>query len=196
MRYPADQKAETREKIIAEASRLFRDRGAEASGIGSVMKEIGLTKGGFYRHFDSRDHLYVEAIAKAFHDMGDNMVAVAKGAPKGHALQAIIERYLSMEHLQSARTGCVLAALASDIARQPAAVRRQVNRSREAYRDRLLPYLPGATDEEKAISFSLLFPSMAGVLMTARTLPDRQSQERMLAHAREFFVRSYVRPGG
>ncbi len=191
MRYPAEQKAETREKIITEASRLFREHGAEANGIGSVMKEIGLTKGGFYRHFDSRDHLYVEAIAKAFRDMGDNMVAVAEAAPRGGALKAMIERYLSMGHLQSTRSGCVLATLASDIARQPAAVRRQVNRSMQAYRERLLPYLSGKTDEEKVASFSLLFPSMAGVLMTARTLPDKQSQEGMLSRAREFFVRSY-----
>ena len=192
VRYPVDQKAETRAKIISVASRLFRERGAEANGIGSVMKEIGLTKGGFYRHFESREHLYVEAIAKAFKDMGDAMVAAAEAAPKGHQLKALIERYLSMEHLNSPGDGCVISTLGSDIARQPSAVRKQINRSMQAYRERLLPYMPGKTSEEKSASFSLLYPGMVGVLIAARALADKQSQKRMLAQAREFFIRSYA----
>jgi TetR/AcrR family transcriptional repressor of nem operon len=192
MRYPTEQKARTRAKILSVASRLFRERGAEANGIGSVMKEIGLTKGGFYRHFDSRDHLYVEAIANAFTDMGNAMVAAAEAAPKGQQLKAVIERYLSMEHLYSPGTGCIMSTLGSDIARQPLAVRRQINRSMQAYRERLLPYMPGGTAEEKAASFSLLYPSMVGLLIAARTLADKQAQEQLLARARDFFIRTYT----
>jgi TetR/AcrR family transcriptional repressor of nem operon len=192
VRYPAKQKDETRAKIISAASRLFRERGADASGIGSVMKEIGLTKGGFYRHFKSRDQLYVEAIDKAFTDMGDAMVAAAEAAPKGQQLKAVIERYLSMKHLNSPGSGCVISTLGSDIARQPSAVRQQINRSMQAYRERLLPYMPGKTKEEKAVTFSLLYPSMVGALIAARTQTEKQAQERLLVRAREFLIRAYA----
>ena len=192
MRYSPEQKAETHAQIIAVASRLFRERGAEGNGIGSVMKEIGLTKGGFYRHFKSRDHLYIEAIAKAFSEMGDSMVAVAEAAPKGQQLKALIEHYLSVRHLNAPGFGCVMATLGSDIARQPVAVRRQINRLLQAYRERLLPYMPGKSLEEKAATFAVLYPGMVGILVSARTLADRKAQERMLAHARQVFLRTYT----
>jgi TetR/AcrR family transcriptional repressor of nem operon len=192
MRYPAQQKDETRARIISVASRLFRERGAEASGIGSVMKEIGLTKGGFYRHFRSSDHLYVEAIDKAFTDLGDAMVAAAEAAPEGQQLKALIERYLSTKHLNSPGTGCVVSTLGSDIARRSSAVRKQINRSMQAYRERLLPYMPGKTVEEKSATFSLLYPSMVGALIAARTQSDKQVQERLLARTREFLISTYA----
>ena len=65
MRYPAEQKAETREKILGVAARSFREQGSENNGIGQVMKELGLTKGGFYRHFESKGDLYAAAVARA-----------------------------------------------------------------------------------------------------------------------------------
>src|SRR5579862_1443090 len=192
MRYPAQQKAETRAKIVSAASRIFRERGA-GNGIGSVMKEIGLTKGGFYRHFENRDQLYVEALAKAFTEMGDLMVEAAKSAERGHELEAMIRRYLSMGHLKSPAIGCVISTLGSDIARQPASIRNQINRCMQAYRERLLPYVPGKTLEEKTARFSLLYPSMVGILIAARTLADPDAQEKLLAHARESFIEKYAR---
>ena len=195
MRYPAQQKAETKAKIVSVASRMFRERGAESNGIGSVMKEIGFTKGGFYRHFKNRNQLYVEAVEKAFSEMGDGMVKAAEKAGKGHELEAMIYRYLSMEHLNSPAIGCVLSTLGSDIARQPVAVRRQINRLMQAYRDRLSPYMPGKTPEEKRAKFSLLYPSMVGVLIIARVLADPAGQEKMLANARDAFIARYARGG-
>src|SRR5580704_13034969 len=115
MRYPADHKSETHEKILAAASRSFREHGSESNGIGGVMKELGLTKGGFYRHFDSKGDLYAEAVARAFEEMGDRLVATAKAAPKGQALRAMIENYLSTEHLNDPGTGCAIAALAPEL---------------------------------------------------------------------------------
>jgi TetR/AcrR family transcriptional repressor of nem operon len=195
MRYPEQQKAETKARIISAASRMFREHGAESNGIGSVMKEIGFTKGGFYRHFKNRNQLYVEAVEKAFSEMGDGMIEAAKRAGKGHELEAIIRRYLSMGHLNSPAIGCVLSTLGSDIARQPVAVRRQINRSMQAYRDRLSPYMPGKTSEERTATFSLLYPSMMGVLIIARVLADPAAQENMLANARESFIERYVHGG-
>jgi TetR/AcrR family transcriptional regulator, transcriptional repressor for nem operon len=193
MRYPVQQKAETKAKILSAASRMFRERGAESNGIGSVMKEIGFTKGGFYRHFKNRNQLYVEAVEKAFLEMGDDMIDAAKSAEKGRGLEAMIRRYLSMEHLNSPAIGCVLSTLGSDIARQPVAVRRQINRSLQAYRDRLSPYMPGKTPEEKTAAFSMLYPSMMGVLIIARVLADPGAQEKMLANARDLFIERYAR---
>ncbi|MFC5860775.1 TetR/AcrR family transcriptional regulator [Acidicapsa dinghuensis] len=194
MRYPAEHKAETHASIVAAASRIFRERGAEANGIGSVMKELGLTKGGFYRHFKSRDQLYAEAVIQAFVQMGDAMVAAAEAAPPGRQLQALIERYLSVEHLKSPGAGCVIATLGSDIARQSPALRKQIARSMQAYRERLLPYMPGSTMEEKTAAYAILYPSMVGVMVAARSVVDKAYQEQMLARAREHFVRAWSAP--
>jgi TetR/AcrR family transcriptional repressor of nem operon len=98
VRYPAEQKADTHEKILAAAARSFREHGSDANGIGRVMKELGLTKGGFYRHFKSKGDLYAAAVARAFEEMGNHTVALAETAPKGQELRAIIENYLSIEH--------------------------------------------------------------------------------------------------
>lgn len=192
MRYPAEHKAETHAGIVAAASRLFRERGAEGNGIGTVMKQLGLTKGGFYRHFKSRDQLYAEAVDRAFSEMGDKMVRAAEAAPEGRQLQALIERYLSVEHLNSPGSGCVIATLGADIARQPAALRRQIGRGMQAYRERLLPYMPGATKEEKAKAFAILYPAMVGIMVAARAVVDKASQEPMLAQARAYFIRSWA----
>src|ERR1700675_3501934 len=105
MRYPSEQKAETYEKILAAAARSFREHGSELNGIGRVMKELGLTKGGFYRHFESKGDLYAAAVARAFEELGDRLVAVAEAAPKGQELRAIIESYLSVEHLNAPGSG-------------------------------------------------------------------------------------------
>src|SRR5215471_9945176 len=94
MRYSPEHKAENREKILSMAARSFRERGGDSSGIGTVMKKAGLTKGGFYRHFRSKDDLFVEAVARALDDMARSMLEVAQSAPEGQALRAIIERYL------------------------------------------------------------------------------------------------------
>src|ERR1700733_4146391 len=149
MRYPAEQKAETHEKILAAAARSFREHGSELNGIGQVMKELGLTKGGFYRHFVSKSDLYAAAVARAFEELGDWLVAVAEAAPKGAGVQNVIEQYLSTEHLNAPGTGCPLAALAPEIARQPPKVRNRINQSMLAYAERMLPYLSGRTAEEK-----------------------------------------------
>ena len=174
------------------AARSFREHGGDTSGIGTVMKKVGLTKGGFYRHFKSKDDLFVEAVERAFDEMGRNMEEAAKSAPEGQALRAIIERYLSVNHANSPGTGCVISALGPELARKPLSVRKRIDVSLEAYRERLLPFVPGQTPEEKLAKFQVLFPSMAGVLGMARVITSPQGRERMLAEARKFFVKSFV----
>src|SRR5947208_15962897 len=94
MRYSAEHKARIHEKILSVAARSFRERGGDTSGIGTVMKKVGLKKGGFYRHFKSKDDLFVEAVARALDETGRGMVEVADSAPEGQAFRPYIERYL------------------------------------------------------------------------------------------------------
>src|SRR5579871_1420936 len=105
MRYSIEHKAKNHENILAVAARSFREHGSDSSGIGTVMKKVGLTKGGFYRHFESKDDLYVEAVGRAFDEMGRGMVEVATSAPAGRALRSMIERYLCAEHADSPGIG-------------------------------------------------------------------------------------------
>src|ERR1700753_2734565 len=165
MRYSPEHKAQNHENILSVAARSFREHGGDTSGIGTVMKKVGLTKGGFYRHFESKDDLFVEAVARAFEEMAESMERAARSAPEGHALRAMIERYLSVAHANSPGTGCVLSALAPELARKPLAVRKRIEAALDAYRERLLPFVPGRTREERLSKCRLLFSSMAGVLM-------------------------------
>ena len=174
------------------AARSIREHGGDTSGIGTVMKKAGLTKGGFYRHFKSKDDLFVEAVARAFDEMGRGMVEIAKSAPEGQALRAIIERYLSTPHANSPGMGCVFAALGPELARKPLSVRRRIEALREAYRERLLPFVPGQTREEKVAKFQLLFPGMAGVLTSVRMTLSPEKREQMLMEARNFFIKSFA----
>ena len=194
MRYSRQHKAENHEKILSMAARSFREHGGDSSGIGTVMKKAGLTKGGFYRHFKSKDDLFVEAVARALDEMGRGTMEAAKSAPEGQALRAIIERYLSTRHANSLGIGCVVAALGPEFARKPLPVRRRIEALLDAYRERLLPFVPGQTREEKLAKCFLLFASMAGVLTRARVISDPHEREGMLADARKFFVRQFAEP--
>jgi TetR/AcrR family transcriptional repressor of nem operon len=192
MRYSPEHKAENHEKILSLAARSFREHGGDSSGIGTVMEKVGLTKGGFYRHFESKDDLFVEAVARAFDEMGRSMVEVAKSAPEDQALRAMIEHYLSARHANSPGTGCVVAALGPEFARKPLSVRKRIETSLETYRGRLLPFIPGQTREEKLTKFGVLFASMAGVLAMARVTSDPHKREWMLKEARGFFIKSFT----
>jgi TetR/AcrR family transcriptional regulator, transcriptional repressor for nem operon len=192
MRYSLEHKAKNHENIVSVAARSFREHGGDSSGIGTVMKKVGLTKGGFYRHFKSKNDLFVEAVARALDETGRGMVEVAKSAPEGQALRAIIERYLSLAHADSPGIGCVRAALGPELARKPVAVRRRIEALLEAYRERFLPFMPGHTQEEKRMKIRLFFPSMAGVLMMVRVTPDPHKREERLNEARDFFIKCFA----
>jgi TetR/AcrR family transcriptional repressor of nem operon len=192
MRYSLKHKAQNHENILSVAAHAFREHGGDSSGIGTVMKKVGMTKGGFYRHFESKDDLFVEAVARALDEMGSGMLKIAMSAPEGQALRAIIEHYLSVRHANSPGMGCVFSALGPEVARKPLSVRKRIEASREAYRERLLPFILGQTREEKVAKFQLLFSSMAGVLTAVRMTSSHQSREQMLMEARSFFIRCFA----
>jgi TetR/AcrR family transcriptional regulator, transcriptional repressor for nem operon len=192
VRYPVEQKAETHERIIDAAARSFREHGSEGQGLAQLMKDAGLTHGGFYRHFESKEDLYVDALARGFQEAADGMIAAAAKAPQAEQLRTIIERYLSVEHLEDPGGGCVLSTLAAEIARQRPAVRARINAAMKSYRERLLPFLPGNDDAEKRRQFMVLFPGMAGVLMTARATTDPAARKEILSVARHFYIRAFA----
>lgn len=119
MRQSRQATTESREPIVTAASQLFRKRGLEATGVANIMQAAGLTHGGFYRHFPSKDALTAEAVAAAFAER-TRILSPGGTPPDANSLKAYVERYLSEGHLAHAETGCPMAALASEAAHAPA----------------------------------------------------------------------------
>ena len=189
-RRSAADKAKTHEKILSHASREFRARGSSV-GIADVMKEIGLTQGGFYRHFGSKDELFVDAIALSFRELGDRLERVAESVPYEEAAEAIIDAYLSMDHVRHPETWCALASLAPDIGRMPVSVRKRIDSATMWYMERMSKYMKGADAQEKRHNFILLFSGMAGSVALIRSLGDSGMKEQALMLAKSHYVRVF-----
>src|SRR5689334_2604004 len=116
MRYEPEHKTRTRERIIRNAARKLRAEGLSGPGVESVMKASGLTVGGFYKHFRSKDELLVEAIAQGFSELIER-VSSMEGVPARDRWKEIVRWYLSAEHCNHPGTGCPVVTLAPDIAR-------------------------------------------------------------------------------
>src|SRR5882724_10587101 len=112
MRYKPEHKAETHKRIVEDASRRIRAEGLNGAGVATVMRDTGLTHGGFYKHFPSKDDLLAESVTEAFGDMSARLVKVAEQSPPGDAWKAIVTEYLGREHCNHPDKGCPLAALA------------------------------------------------------------------------------------
>ena len=128
-RRPApDRKEATHDRIVETAARAIRRSGYNGMGVADIMKEAGLTHGGFYAHFDSREGMLAEAADRAGADALATLARAAAGAPPHKALEAILRAYLSNEHVESVETGCPVAALGSEMPRQAPKVRRAATR--------------------------------------------------------------------
>ena len=128
-RGPAPSRKEaTHERIVETAARAIRRSGYGGAGVAEIMKEAGLTHGGFYAHFDSREGMLAEAADRAGADTVAFLTRVAAEATPKKALEAMLRTYLSKEHVESAETGCAVAALGSEMPRQSAKVRRAATR--------------------------------------------------------------------
>ena len=119
MRYPASETAEKHERILSEAARLFRERGFDGVGIADIMKAAGLTHGAFYAHFPSKDALEAEAVERAFTQSDNRFYALTANA--GDPRRVFLDSYLSAAHRDHPGSGCVMAALGPEIARDSAA---------------------------------------------------------------------------
>ncbi len=128
-RRPAPSRKEaTHERIVETAARAIRRSGYGGTGVADIMKEAGLTHGGFYAHFESREGMLAEAADRAGADTVARMTRVAAAAPPDQALQAILRAYLSKAHVEGVETGCAVAALGSEMPRQAPKVRRAATR--------------------------------------------------------------------
>jgi TetR/AcrR family transcriptional repressor of nem operon len=189
-RRTASEKAATHERILRHAARSFRKEGS-AVGIGEVMKDLGLTHGGFYRHFASKDDLLVDAFSLALADVAERLEKAALKAPAGEQLRAIITTYLSVEHLAHPETWCALATLAPDMSRLPPSIRKRLESALVAYMERLLAFMPGRTEQERRGTFLVLISGMAGAIALIRVFAERETRERMLDIARGYYLKAF-----
>ncbi|HEY4030051.1 MAG TPA: TetR/AcrR family transcriptional regulator [Caulobacteraceae bacterium] len=171
MRVSREQFLENREKILQAASRLFRERGFEEVGVADVMKAAGLTHGGFYGHFKSKDDLIAQAtggVAQSFIDLWEGIVA-AEGP---QALQAIGERYLGDAHLCATGAGCQIAALGPEIARRSPEDRAAVTEGVKRLVEVLEKAAPGATEADRRKRALQAYAGWVGAVVLARISDD------------------------
>jgi TetR/AcrR family transcriptional regulator, transcriptional repressor for nem operon len=191
MRYPPEHKAEVHKKIVKDASRRVRSEGLTGAAVAAVMRDTGLTHGGFYKHFASKEDLLIESVRESFRDIIDRLVRVAEPSPPGEGWKAIVKAYLSMEFCHDAEHGCPLTAFGPELARVDGGMKRQFFGELVNYRDRMIPFMPGRHKQDKERAFFVIFSTMVGAMQIARILPERQVQEKVLASAREFLLRSF-----
>src|ERR1044072_1116956 len=125
MKVSREQAAGRRERMLEAAAQRFRERGFDGIGVADLMKEAGLTHGGFYGHFSSKEDLIAEACARASERSRERWKRLSERAP-GDPLAEIVRMYLTAKHRDSPGAGCLVAALGPDVARQGPAVRRAV----------------------------------------------------------------------
>jgi len=191
MRYSADHKQETHRRIVRAASRRFRGHGGGGVAIADLMRELKLTHGGFYRHFNSKEQLFAEALARAVQEAHAKLTTGSDAKNPPSQLRVIIERYLSPWHWANPAEGCPLAALASEMPRQPRAVRAAFDQALKTYMDGIERLLPGKTRPERQRNFLVLFSGMAGTLSLARAVSDEQTRARLLHAAKEFYIEAF-----
>ena len=169
MRFAKGHKTETRARIIDAASKRFRRDGVAATGIAGVMEDAGLTHGGFYAHFASKEELVREATVAA---LDATQARLDRFAPEGADwLEARIKNYLSPRHRDTAETGCAVAALAAELGRHSQATRNAVTAKLQETFARYAAHLPAATPDpgHRAIA---IFSLMVGALQLARAVSD------------------------
>src|SRR5215467_874864 len=191
MRYRPEHKIETHEKIVKDASRRVRAEGLNRAAVAAVMRDTGLTHGGFYKHFVSKDDLLVESLREAFREIIDTLVRVAEQAPPGEAWKAIVKTYLRPEMCEHPEHGCPLATLGPELARVDKRMKPQIVAELVNYRSRMLPFMPGRRTAEKQRAFFAIFSTMIGAVEIARLLPDPAIREKVLASARDFLLGNF-----
>jgi len=181
------KKEQTRERILRAAARAIRKHGYEGVGVADVMKEAGLTHGGFYAHFDSRDTLLAAAVDQAGAESTENLSRAVAAAKPGEELMALVDTYLDERHVTAAEhgLGCAIAAAGSEVPRQQAEVRRAAARRIKdliGFVERQFPEWGKSAAHEKAMG---VIASMVGALMLARAVDDPQLSKAIRKSARE-----------
>ena len=176
---PARSKEATHDRIVDAASRAIRRSGYNGTGVADIMKAAGLTHGGFYAHFASRDAMLAEAADRAGSEAVVLMERVAAAVPPQQALQAMLQAYLSEDHVKSIETGCATAALGSEMPRQAPEIRRAATRRIKEMIDLVARHSygwgqPGA-HEHALVAVS----TMVGALVLARAVDDARLSDAL-----------------
>jgi TetR/AcrR family transcriptional repressor of nem operon len=191
MRYQPGHKAEVHQKIVKDASRRVRSDGLNGAAVATVMADTGLTHGGFYKHFGSKDDLLVESLRESFRDIEETLVQAAEQSPPGEGWKAIVSTYLRPEHCEHPDRGCPLATLGPELARVGKRIKPQIVAELVNYKSRMRPFMPGRRPADKEHAFFAIFSTMIGAIEIARLLPDPAMREKVLGKARDFLLQSF-----
>jgi TetR/AcrR family transcriptional repressor of nem operon len=182
MGYSKSDKAETHTRIVRAAAKRFRERGLEGIGVADVMKEAGVTVGGFYKHFGSRDELVVEAVATAFKDLDVWEEHTADMAQ-------LLQNYLTEAHRDAPGTGCAMGALLGDMTRGSKSSRalytERVKRSLAFFSALLLPSSPRSDKRGRAL---LILSALLGAINLSRAVSDTDLSREILYGVRDQLI--------
>ncbi len=188
MRYDEDHKKRTREKVLDAAARTIRAEGPDRVGVAAIMAEAGLTHGGFYAHFGSKDELVTEAIRQMFAGLGERRRKWTDDKPPKEGLRDYIKFYLSRSHRDGRGEGCPLPALAADLPRLPEPAR-QVFGEGIARMTASMAELLAAIDwpEPETVAVGLV-SEMVGAVSLARSVADVEQSDRILKTSRDEII--------
>lgn len=174
MKVSRDQMAENRRRILDVASKLFREKGFDAVSVSEVMKAAGLTHGGFYGHFSSKDDLVAETIKYVLAFDGD----------RGVDVRAYLDEYLAPKHRDNAANGCPTAGLASDIRHQTPAARAAMTAGLRSQIDRLAEALPDIDEADRRGAAIGTWAAMVGAMIISRAIDDTSLSDEVLGETR------------
>jgi TetR/AcrR family transcriptional repressor of nem operon len=183
VRYPKEQKAETRGRILKAAARLFRESGYDGVGVDAIMNEAGLTAGGFYSHFSSKETLFAEAMATAL-DPGNTLRTTKSSAlSASDPLGALIRGYLSRTHRDAVAGGCPLPALTADVARKSDSTRESYERDFLRYVNEIEALLPESSVPARERALAIVAQCVGG-LMLSRAVKNERLSDQILKSCR------------
>ena len=187
MRYGTDHKQRTRVRLLTEAAMLLRENGPDGLSVATLMKRQGLTHGGFYAHFESKDDLIEQAIEVMFDKTCERFAVRTRGLSPYQGLMAYIEHYLSLPHVNKPGQGCPVPACAGDVARLGASARRRF----EAGMGRLQSLIAaqfemmGFAQAEAYTQAVVLLSELAGAVVMARAVKSSEAQKHIVENARQ-----------
>jgi TetR/AcrR family transcriptional repressor of nem operon len=185
MRYSREHKLETHARIVKKASVRLREKGAHGIGVADLMKEAGLTHGGFYAHFDSREALLIEAFAYAMDRGRENWRKLAEQAPPEKRLATIVASYLTPLHRDDPGHGCAIPTLGAEIARESSKTRKAFAAKLEQMIDMLadqIPELPRKAARKQAMA---AVGTMMGTIVLARIAGSGEFSDEILGAGRD-----------
>jgi len=180
MRVSKQVMAENNSKIIKEAARLFRERGVESTSVNDVMGAAGLTHGGFYRHFLSKDELVIAAVKKAFKESIDSLKIDMEQQNAKRAVINFVQQYLSEQHVTKPGSGCPVAALAAEADRKSKVLKNALAEGVKQIVNLLAQGIEGTPDEKLEKATGLL-SVLVGTIVLARSAKTKQRRSKVLS---------------